>query len=291
MIVILLSKKVEQHWNSKIKKYYENKGYIYTHMGDTFLVNVDDLTDSSSIKVDIKCDYCGHIYQTTWGKYINSKIGLVSKDCCSNKECTGKKSTDVLMIKYGTKNFYDKTKNTCLKKYGVENPFASEEIKEKIKNTNIEKYGCAVPTQNKDIYKKIINTNYEKYGVPNYGAIYSKEHTKELSSSWKGGIKNSRSERSSIEYRYWRTNIFQRDKYTCQCCKAKNHKGLNKSITLVAHHIFNWKDYPDLRYSVDNGITLCEECHKNFHIMYGKKNNNQTQLNEFIKNYSDKKIC
>ena len=31
-----------------------------------------------------------------------------------------------------------------------------------------------------------------------------------------------------------------------------------------------------------NGITLCRDCHKKFHKIYGKKNNNKGQVEEFI---------
>jgi len=33
---------------------------------------------------------------------------------------------------------------------------------------------------------------------------------------------------------------------------------------------------------LDNGICLCNHCHKQFHKIYGKKRNNQNQLNEFL---------
>lgn len=61
-------------------------------------------------------------------------------------------------------------------------------------------------------------------------------------------------------------------------------------VKLIAHHIYNWKDNPDKRYDIDNGITLCEDCHLMFHILFGKKDNNLLQLNEFLLEYG-KKIC
>jgi hypothetical protein len=58
-----------------------------------------------------------------------------------------------------------KRKSSCLEKYGYENPFQNNQIKEKIKQTNLEKYGCEVSSQNKDVIKKMKQTNIEKYGV------------------------------------------------------------------------------------------------------------------------------
>ena len=65
-------------------------------------------------------------------------------------------------------NFYTirskHTKDTNLKKYGVENVFQSEQIKEKIKQINIEKYGTENPMQNEQIKNKSMETQKERYG-------------------------------------------------------------------------------------------------------------------------------
>lgn len=79
--------------------------------------------------------------------------------------------------------------------------------------------------------------------------------------NWKGGIMRGRKERNLRIYREWRIKVFMKDNWTCQNCGIKNHLGLGKTIRLNAHHIKSWKLYPELRYAVDNGITLCEDCH------------------------------
>lgn len=82
--------------------------------------------------------------------------------------------------------------------------------------------------------------------------------------------------RNYPEYIQWRNEVFNRDSYTCQVCNK--HGG-----TLNAHHIESFSDNPELRTALSNGITLCEECHKNFHHQYGYGNNTKAQLNEFSK--------
>ena len=83
--------------------------------------------------------------------------------------------------------------------------------------------------------------------------------------------------RGSFKYRLWRESIFARDNYTCQKCGYKGGE-------LNAHHIQNFSSVIELRTSIENGITLCEKCHREFHKIYGKKNNNKIQLKEFLFN-------
>ena len=81
-------------------------------------------------------------------------------------------------------------------------------------------------------------------------------------------------------YKEWKNKVFKRDNYTCQCC-GKRGGNLN------AHHLYNFSEYEDLRYDVENGITFCERCHlvnypDSFHSIYGEKNNTLEQVYEFI---------
>ena len=84
-------------------------------------------------------------------------------------------------------------------------------------------------------------------------------------------------QRKFNEYVQWRKSVYERDNYTCVKCKLVG-------ITLNAHHIINYSDSIELRVDTDNGITLCEDCHKKFHKIYGKYNNNAEQLYEYLHN-------
>lgn len=68
--------------------------------------------------------------------------------------------------------------------------------------------------------------------------------------------------RKTEEYKVWRANVFNRDGFKCQVCGQVG--GM-----LNAHHIKEFSKYPDLRYEVDNGVTLCESCHKKIHRKKG----------------------
>jgi len=74
----LINKTVLMRWNSNNKKYYESKGYVYTKMKDEFEVKVEDLPNSSNIKVDVKCDGCGEILKPI--KWQDYKKGVKEDD-------------------------------------------------------------------------------------------------------------------------------------------------------------------------------------------------------------------
>jgi len=84
--------------------------------------------------------------------------------------------------------------------------------------------------------------------------------------------------RHGIDYKIWRSSCFKRDNFTCQVCG-----GIGGNI--LAHHLNNFSDFVELRFAIDNGITLCKSCHIKFHKFYGLRNNTGEQLDEFIKTY------
>lgn len=73
------------------------------------------------------------------------------------------------------------------------------------------------------------------------------------------GILNRRL-RYSTKMKEWRKAVFVRDNYTCQLCGARNGNG--KAIYLEADHIKPFAYFPELRFEIDNGRTLCKPCHK-----------------------------
>jgi hypothetical protein len=77
---------------------------------------------------------------------------------------------------------------------------------------------------------------------------------------WKGGITPINATiRESNEYKLWRKSVFIRDNYTCQECGLRSKAGC--IIIIEAHHIKPFYIFPEMRFIVDNGITLCKKCH------------------------------
>lgn len=115
-------------------------------VNDAIDILSDRISNGSSIKITGICDICGSekkISKKSYNIQSNFSKGIFT---CS-KKCSLLKS-----------------KKTNLEKWGVENPFQSEEIKEKIKKTNKRKYGVCNPQQCDSIKKKTKKTNLEKWG-------------------------------------------------------------------------------------------------------------------------------
>lgn len=117
---------------------------------------------------------------------------------------------------------------------------------------------------NPHIAKMISQKAKKRWASPNF-----KEEMKVVFSAAKQGIdiddwkgfktpENVRI-RSSKEYADWRLSVFKRDNFTCQICD--DAKGGN----LQAHHLSFFASDIEKRFDINNGVTLCEECHRKIH--------------------------
>ena len=85
----------------------------------------------------------------------------------------------------------------------------------------------------------------------------SESHKGNKAYNWKGGLefRKKNDERNDSAYVAWSKTVKVRDGWKCQFLN-ENCEG-----NLVAHHILPWRDYPEERYNVNNGITLCHYHH------------------------------
>lgn len=117
--------------------------------------------------------------------------------------------------------------------------------------------------KNWDLVKqgKLIIRRSKKDGVENPSWFKGGDAHK----GWRGGT-TPESVRLCIspDYVQWRNKVFRRDKFTCQECGSSG-KG-----NLEAHHIKRFSSYPNLRFDITNGLTLCVDCHKKTKN-YGRK--------------------
>lgn len=79
-----------------------------------------------------------------------------------------------------------------------------------------------------------------------------------LAAAWRDGKSLKRDRlRLQPQVRVWRCHVFERDGFACRLCGTTGY--------LHAHHIKEWATHPDLRFDVDNGLTLCVDCHSEVH--------------------------
>lgn len=138
-------------------------------IGDTVEVSSLDIQNGSHVVVTGICDYCGNEKKLSKKSYISQTKNNTEKFTCS-KTCSLSKSKQTSLKKYGVENVFqsdeikNKIKKTNIEKYGVENPQQLTEIKERTKLTNINKYGFEKPLMSNLIKEKVRKTNKEKFG-------------------------------------------------------------------------------------------------------------------------------
>ena len=99
-----------------------------------------------------------------------------------------------------------KNKKTCQEKYGVDNVFQSENIKEKSKETCLEKYGFKYASQSEEVKQKMKKTCQEKYGVDDF----------RKSEEYKIKSKKTYMEKYGFEHSSKSEEVKQKMKKTCQ---------------------------------------------------------------------------
>lgn len=155
-----------------------------------------------------------------------------------------------------------------------------------LKSGNTTNCGC----KRKEIALKVAsNRNYFGSNNPFWAKTHSKEvreiYSKrnklligEKAFNWKGGITPINTKiRNSTEYKEWRKSVFERDNYTCVLCHIRSKAG--KQVTLNADHIKPFALFPELRLDINNGRTLCIDCHKKTDTYCGRT---KKYVNNFV---------
>lgn len=110
--MLVKNQKVEVTWLNTNKKWFESFGYTDYEKDKKFFVYPYELKPSSSIRVNVICDYCNEIYNTEYGVY-NKAHKKYPKDCCS--KCTGKKVSEITFCKRKDK-YWKQLEDFCKEK-------------------------------------------------------------------------------------------------------------------------------------------------------------------------------
>lgn len=84
-------------------------------------------------------------------------------------------------------------------------------------------------------------------------------------------------DRRSSAYNEWRKRVLLRDNFTC---KIANPECIGR---IEAHHILGWTQYPELRYEINNGITLC-------HFHHPRKRVDEKRLSPYFQELVNTKL-
>ena len=139
---MILSKTIKVHVTNKNVGYYKTF-YPLTRSGDIIEVDINNLSVGSKQKIEVCCDMCGEKSMMAIKDYNRITNNNTEKYYCN--KCK-----------------FDKTKKTNLDRYGVENVFQSDEIKEKSKKTSLKKYGVEFYSKTDEHKNKVIKTNIER---------------------------------------------------------------------------------------------------------------------------------
>jgi len=154
---MILSKTLKIKITNKTITYYKQLGFDKVRSGDIITINSSQLSKGSHEIIVVDCDECHNAKNIEFKTYYILTNGLNDKYYCNKCKTI-------------------KTKITNLKKYGVDNVFKSEKIKNKIKKIKKSKY-------NNEYYNNIEKqkqTNLEKYGVSSCLKKQQNQHNKNI---------------------------------------------------------------------------------------------------------------
>ena len=190
-------------------------------------------------------------YRLTHSIDLNKKF--ICPICGNNIKFNGRGYNNTCSFSCGRVNSTLKAKQTTLKKYGVENVFQSNDIKNKIKETNKLKYGKESYTQTDEYKKRYKEYCQNNYGVDNlFRAKEIKEKIKQTNLNKYGKISYTQTEdykRKVIE-----TNF---KKYNVDYKKQQHIKNKELLTELYVKEHF-----------IKNGFFLIQECAEFFNLTF-----------------------
>jgi hypothetical protein len=173
----------------------------------------------------LKCPVCGNVFKRRGNRKLSGK----NPPCCS-KDC--------------------KAKSQSLSAVGfIHGRRPKEGIKRNCKQ-------CGQEFQKPKSQDSLYCSAQCRFSDPSvFDAISGSRHY-----NWKGGItRGNQTLRKSRIARKWRNVVLARDNHTCLMCGFKGSKYMR------AHHVLSWSEYPQFRFFIGNGMTLCFWCHGHIH--------------------------
>lgn len=215
-------------------------------------------------KITVRCSICG----------IEKRINKYQKDNHKDFYCSDECKNRGYSLKYSGENSakYDQITVKC--------DICGKEItrnRYEIESNNY--HYCSKECSNKGWSKFYSGENNPLYGTER------PEIRGENNPNWNPNKTREQRQRDRklLENTNWVRIVLEKGKYTCSCCGKRGGD-------MVAHHLDGYNWCVEKRFDEDNGVALCESCHKLFHKYYGYGYNTKEQFESFkqYKNNIDK---
>lgn len=218
------------------------------------LISTEYLNSRTPMKFECQC---GEIFETTFNSFNNQN----QRQCttCGIKIRADKRKSDLDDI-----TMFIKDNSDCEL---LEDEYINVDTKMKFR------CGCG------EIFYTTFN-NFKYFNKNKCDKCTLKSVSGENNYNWNPNITQAEREDKRLynEYIRWRQDVYEKDNYTCQCCNQRGHGTLN------VHHLDGYNWCKEKRTDINNGITLCEDCHKGFHSIYGYGNNTKEQYINYKNN-------
>lgn len=221
------------------------------------------------------CDIKNHrLHRIIMENVVGRTLGKGDQVNHLNGDKFDNRRSNLVLVKFG-QNFGRIFSEETRKKIGKANAIAnkgkhpSEETRKKLSKSQIGHRDYRAGMEVSEETRRKLSQALKGRATRGSGWHHSDEYRRKKSEMqsganshfWKGGLtEKNRAIRGGVDYTLWREEVFKRDNWTCQDCKKRG--GL-----LHAHHIKSFCEHPELRFVVENGVTLCRKCHG---IRHGK---------------------
>lgn len=234
--ILIVDEVVTIRWQNSTKAHYVSKGYKFTKNGAPFNCLVSDLTTGSNAEVLVKCPFCK---KNRTAKY--REIIKANHTFCRNHA----RINDLKGMRFGR--------------------LTVGEFESQRGNSGQVRWSCVCDCGNiKSVQAScLVIGDTTSCGCYNMDVLISQRGEK--STRWNPNISNEERvlQRNHIENKLWRKSVMERDSYACQVC------GDSRGGNLRVHHLYSYTAYPEHQFDVNNGVTLCEMHHVEFHKWNG----------------------
>lgn len=215
-------------------------------------------------------------YSTDWAEQSHKKVVAICEECGKVR----------IVLKYSyrdlcasccrlKKNLSDETRaKISASLTGKNNPMFGKIHSKEVRT----KMGASLTDKNNHFYgKKHSKKAKMKMSISTSGEnnpMFGKHHTKETlmkmrgenNPNWNPNLTDEEREikRNTLEYNTWVRAVKETNNFTCVKCNTCEGE-------LISHHLFAYWKYPEARFIIGNGVTLCKSCYNKFHRLYGYK--------------------